>query len=906
MTNEVVTRVSVDASGFEAGMERTKRAASGFVANQQASASKYEACQRQMAAASSITARALEEAAKSGSAATARQVSAAVRSFEKVADTAGKTRFELMRLKAAKLGIAEAAEPLITKAEAAASAMHHLGAGSVAARRELFVLGHEAMQGRWKNFVGSLMVLGERIDVLPMLCGPAGIALGALGASATVAYHAIHALSEQQEKLDRAMLLTGNYAALTQGKLQAYADILSRRVGVSASDARDALMALASSGHVAGADLQQAAQGVAAYAKVSGQSVEEAARQFLQSYGRATEAARKWREDHHDLSQEQLDHIRILDLSGDKAGAWAAFVEAASKKAREAVQSDNRAMVESYETLGQKWDRFWRTVTGKGDNLVKAQDKLAALRASLLDPDSNPGGMNTAAIEKQIAQAQRLVQTLLGEAQKNDPHQKSVDAFKSILEHHADYMKSARSPQEKLADANKETNEYFAAVKKAGEAAGKTREELKALEADRQKMLAHNAELYKSRERKTHEPRADAGARYLEQLREQGAALEAQLHTSEKLTNAQKELARFNEKMAAAKRHIASADERSLLHSEKAIRAQLEHNAALEKANKLGEARAKFEERSQRISESLSEFRQTQTQRYARELGDRDAESLQHGEHRKDRDLSEAAARYRKAVEELKRITPEALLNGGDYLAKLAEIERGNADAIEAVKKHYEELRRVQGDWVAGAKLGVADFFKDTQDKAHAAQHAVVESFRHIEDAVSKFVTKGKLDMKEFIAGILADLSKLALHQALGNLVEKMPLFKLAGHAQGGLITGPGTGTSDSIPAMLSNGEHVVNANAARQHHALLDAINSNHVAHFASGGPVGASAPADMRLAGAQVHLEVHSHGGDGLSDHDARELQQLVSAFVDQKIARKMGGQGGLASLISQGHFG
>ncbi|WP_250483305.1 phage tail length tape measure family protein [Caballeronia sp. GaOx3] len=900
MANEVVTRVSVDASGFEAGMERTKRAANGFVANQQASASKYEACQQQIAAASTLTVRALEEAAKSGSAATVRQVSAAVRGFEKVADTAGKTRFELMRLKAAKLGIAEAAEPLIAKAEAAARAMHHFGAGSVAARRELFVLGHEAMQGGWKNFVGSLMVMAERIDVLPMLCGPAGIALGALGASATVAYHAIHSLTEQQEKLDHAMLLTGNFAALTQGKLQAYSDIISRRVGVSAGDARDALMALAKSGHVAGADMERAAEGVAAFAKASGQSVEETTRQYLQSYGQAAQAARKWREDHHDLSQAQIDHIRIVELSGDKAGAWAAFVEAASKKARAAVAADNREIAESYETLGQKWERFWRTVTGKADDLTKLQDAIASKRSMMYDADANPFGLNTAAIEKGIADLELQKQALLERTEKGSSHQKSVDAFKSVLEHHAEYMKSARSPQEKLADANKETNEYFAAVKKAGEAAGKTREELKALEADRQKMLAHNAELYKPHERKTHEARVDAGARYLEQVREQGAALEAQLHTSDKLTDAQKELARFNEKVEAAKRHIAGADERSLLRLETAIRAQLEHNAALEKANALREVRAKFDERSQHISASLDEFRQTQTQRYAGERGDRDADSMQH---REDRDLSETAARYRKAFDDLKRITPQALLNGSEYLAKLADIERGNAEAIEAVKKHYEDLRRVQGDWVAGAKLGVADFFKDTQDKAQTAQHAVVEAMRHIEDAVSKFVTRGKLDMKEFVASILGDLSRLALHQALGNLVERMPFFKLAGHAQGGLIAGPGTGTSDSIPTMLSNGEYVVNAASARQHHALLDAINSNHLSHFASGGPVGASAEVAARSEGAQVHLAVHHHGGGGLSEHDMRALQEWVGVFFDQRLARKMGGQGGGAYLMSQG---
>lgn len=45
--------------------------------------------------------------------------------------------------------------------------------------------------------------------------------------------------------------------------------------------------------------------------------------------------------------------------------------------------------------------------------------------------------------------------------------------------------------------------------------------------------------------------------------------------------------------------------------------------------------------------------------------------------------------------------------------------------------------------------------------------------------------------------------------------------------ADGGSVSGPGSGTSDSIPAMLSNGEYVVNARSASQNAGLLDAINS-------------------------------------------------------------------------------
>ena len=65
--------------------------------------------------------------------------------------------------------------------------------------------------------------------------------------------------------------------------------------------------------------------------------------------------------------------------------------------------------------------------------------------------------------------------------------------------------------------------------------------------------------------------------------------------------------------------------------------------------------------------------------------------------------------------------------------------------------------------------------------------------------------------------------------------------------ASGGLVRGAGTSTSDSIPAMLSNGEYVVNARSASKYHNLLEAINggsyrgrnSNGILHLSDGGEV-------------------------------------------------------------------
>jgi hypothetical protein len=72
----------------------------------------------------------------------------------------------------------------------------------------------------------------------------------------------------------------------------------------------------------------------------------------------------------------------------------------------------------------------------------------------------------------------------------------------------------------------------------------------------------------------------------------------------------------------------------------------------------------------------------------------------------------------------------------------------------------------------------------------------------------------------------------------LGMLVSAVSPKKLAG---GGVVAGPGTATSDSIPAMLSNGEFVVNARATARNRVLLEAINAGgRVPAFANGGMVG------------------------------------------------------------------
>ena len=60
----------------------------------------------------------------------------------------------------------------------------------------------------------------------------------------------------------------------------------------------------------------------------------------------------------------------------------------------------------------------------------------------------------------------------------------------------------------------------------------------------------------------------------------------------------------------------------------------------------------------------------------------------------------------------------------------------------------------------------------------------------------------------------------------LANIATAISTVKSAQFARGGYITGPGTGTSDSITAKVSNGESIMTANATAMFTPLLSALN--------------------------------------------------------------------------------
>ena len=150
------------------------------------------------------------------------------------------------------------------------------------------------------------------------------------------------------------------------------------------------------------------------------------------------------------------------------------------------------------------------------------------------------------------------------------------------------------------------------------------------------------------------------------------------------------------------------------------------------------------------------------------------------------------------------------------------------------VKTILQQL--VQGalkKWISS--LGIIRTLNDSAGKAEAASTAA---------QTSAIMTKAAAQAKLAAATLISAMPFTAY--GAGAIVAGQMDIASAGasvlkKAKGGAIIGPGTSTSDSIPALLSNGEYVINADAAAQiGRTTLDALNSGAYPAFASGGSVG------------------------------------------------------------------
>lgn len=201
-------------------------------------------------------------------------------------------------------------------------------------------------------------------------------------------------------------------------------------------------------------------------------------------------------------------------------------------------------------------------------------------------------------------------------------------------------------------------------------------------------------------------------------------------------------------------------------------------------------------------------------------------------------------------------------------LRQIADEMTRSAITPEQIQAAADFASRVDGLAVASNKaaLEMANF------KASVEQALTSELSNWLSSGIDQASSLGDA-FRGLAASIVGSLRQIAAQMLATYLVQKLLGFlgfaaptpvKAAG---GGLIRGPGSGTSDSIPARLSNGEYVVRAAAVRQPGALelLDGLNFRarqvrrmHTPNFADGGLVDLPAGGGGSKAGLSATLDL------------------------------------------------
>lgn len=148
-------------------------------------------------------------------------------------------------------------------------------------------------------------------------------------------------------------------------------------------------------------------------------------------------------------------------------------------------------------------------------------------------------------------------------------------------------------------------------------------------------------------------------------------------------------------------------------------------------------------------------------------------------------------------------------------------------DAKKAIAEKEVEIEQAKYEAISSIASGLSSVFEALGDsnKGFAILSKTL-ALAEIAINTGKAIAAGVAQAQSvpFPANIAAIATTVTT--ILANIATAINTVKSAKFATGGLVTGPGTGTSDSIPAQLSNGESVMTARATSMFAPLLSSFN--------------------------------------------------------------------------------
>lgn len=234
-----------------------------------------------------------------------------------------------------------------------------------------------------------------------------------------------------------------------------------------------------------------------------------------------------------------------------------------------------------------------------------------------------------------------------------------------------------------------------------------------------------------------------------------------------------------------------------------------------------------------------------------------------------------------KELETLHQLEGES---DAEFKARMLEAQKEYVDAKKALADYEVEIEQAKMESIATVTGALSDLVAEIGEEDEGlAQFSKMLALAEIAINTGKAIAAGTAQAMSvpYPANLVAIATTVAT--VLANITSAIKTVKSAkipsanSFAGGGMVYGPGTGTSDSVPARLSNGESVNNALSTSLFAPLYSALNQ-----LGGGVPI-QTANTGNQIAGEEMLARAVARGVSAIRPVVAVEEIKRVSSRVD-----------------------
>lgn len=589
--------------------------------------------------------------------------------------------------------------------------------------------------------------------------------------------------SEEADAFNKAIITTGNAAGTTANEL---ADIARQVDGVVGTQAKaaDVLAQLASTGKIAADQFELLTTAAVAYEQATGQAVEDSIEQYKRLAEEPVEAALKLNETLNFLTPAIYDQIVALEEQGRTAEAAAVAQKALAteQQARADELIDNLGYIESAwrsvtSVAKEAWDAMLDV--GRSDDGFKLQQLEERLK-TLQEQGERTGrarfgiGVDTDTVKEVQAQIDAIKNKQAAEKEAAELEAKTAADNKKYFNEQEENRKKkeqaekdfANLVQSNLTKEQKLTAE-IAKIRSTGAAAGVGKDEIEAQVRAAEARFAES--LPKGRTARAPVFRDDAATKLLASLREQEAALNLQLTTTDKLTKAEQDRVKFEQQITDLKtKGQLTAEQQSLLNNQDAIRAQLDKNVAIEQEVTLRQKAADEAQKLEAFEGVLADNMQRARDSLALAL-----EGVGRGD-KVQKQLQEQLKIQQDFANEQSRLQEQ--FNRGDISQDLYDKEtqalaRALDERLQLQQEYYVKDAAARGDWLNGVTKSFEDYVDAANDVSGQTEQLFTKALGGIEDEFVSLATTGKASFRGLADAILTDIARIGARSLISNAI---------------------------------------------------------------------------------------------------------------------------------------